>query len=43
MADDDFDYDEIKGAHGKKPKLRILNKEKVTTEELDELLGEYYE
>ena len=44
MKDDDIEYDEIMGAHGAKSKLRVLNKKKVSEEELDELLGgELYE
>jgi hypothetical protein len=40
--DDDYDFDEIKGAHGKKPKLAALNKNKLSKEELFDLLGMEY-
>ena len=39
MEDDDIEYDEIRGAHGAKSKLRVLNKKKVSQDEMDELLG----
>ena len=42
--DDDIEYDEIRGAHGAKSKMRILNKKDLSDEELDSLLGgELYE
>ena len=36
---DEMDYDEVRGAHGAKPKLRALNKKKLSQDEMDELLG----
>jgi hypothetical protein len=35
--DKDFEYDEIRGAHGKKPKMAILNKTKLSKYEMDDL------
>lgn len=37
---EDYDYDEINGAHGKKSKLAVLNKKNVTKEEMDDLFLE---
>ncbi len=40
-ADDDFEFDEIKGEAGKKPKMAVLNKGRISKWEMDELfLGE---
>lgn len=33
----DFEYDEIRGEHGKRPKMAVLNKTKLSRYELDEL------
>jgi len=35
---DEFIYDEIKGESGRKPKLAILNKTKLSRFEMDELM-----
>ena len=35
--DKDFEYDEVRGAHGRKPKMAILNKTKLSKYELDDL------
>ncbi len=35
--EDDFELDEIRGSHGKKPKMAILNKKKLSSHEMDEL------
>jgi len=35
--DDEFEFDEIRGSHGKKPKMAILNKRKLSSFEMDEL------
>ena len=35
--DQDFEYDEVRGAHGRKPKMAILNKTKLSKYELDDL------
>ena len=33
----DFEYDEVRGAHGRKPKLAVLNKTKLSRYEMDDL------
>ncbi len=33
----DFEFDEIRGAHGRKPKMAILNKSKLSKYEMDDL------
>lgn len=33
----EFEFDEIRGAHGRKPKMAILNKTKLSKYELDDL------
>ncbi|MEA2038085.1 MAG: hypothetical protein U9O94_11360 [Nanoarchaeota archaeon] len=35
--DEDFELDEIRGSHGRKPKMAILNKKKLSSFEMDEL------
>ena len=35
--DKDFEYDEVRGEHGRKPKMAILNKTKLTKYEMDDL------
>ena len=42
MADknDDFILDEVRGSHGKKPRMAILNKKKISSWEMDELFLE---
>ena len=41
MDDDEFVLDEVRGSHGKKPKMSILNKKKISSFEMDELfMGE---
>jgi len=35
--DDDFILDEVRGSHGKKPRMSVLNKKKVSSFEMDEL------
>ena len=39
MENEDIEYDEIRGAHGAKSRMSVLNKKKVSSSELDELLG----
>ncbi|MBW2988838.1 hypothetical protein KY358_00815 [Candidatus Woesearchaeota archaeon] len=39
--DDEFEFDEIRGAHGKKPKMAILNKKKISSYEMDELFLDF--
>jgi hypothetical protein len=36
-SDRDFEYDAVRGAFGKKPKMAILNKTKLSKYELDDL------
>ncbi|MBU0628157.1 MAG: hypothetical protein KKC75_03135 [Nanoarchaeota archaeon] len=38
---EDFEYDEIRGSHGKKPKMALLNKKQVNSFEMDELFLEF--
>jgi len=35
--EDEFVLDEVRGAHGKKTKMALLNKKKVSSYEMDEL------
>ncbi len=35
--DDEFTLDEVRGSHGRKPKMALLNKKKVSSYEMDEL------
>lgn len=35
--DDDYEFDEVMGEHGKKSKLSGLNKKKLSSEEMDEI------
>ena len=37
---DEFVLDEVRGTHGKKPKMALLNKKKVSSYEMDELFLE---
>ncbi len=39
-GDEDYEMDEVTGAHGRRRKLDILNKKKVSKYELDELFCE---
>ncbi|MDA1196930.1 MAG: hypothetical protein O2779_03135 [Nanoarchaeota archaeon] len=39
--DDEFELDEVKGSHGKKPKMALLNKKKVGGYEMDELFLDF--
>ena len=36
-ADNDFEFDEVRGAHGRKPKMAMLNKTKLSKYEMDDL------
>lgn len=40
-GNEDFEYDEIRGSHGRKPKMAILNKKRVNSFEMDELFLEF--
>jgi len=33
----DYEYDEVRGEHGRKPKMAILNKSKLSKYEMDDL------
>jgi hypothetical protein len=35
--EEEFEYDEIRGAHGRKPKMAVLNKTKLSKYEMDDL------
>ncbi len=39
--DDEFEFDEVRGAHGKKPKMAVLNKKKISSYEMDELFLDF--
>lgn len=40
-SEDEFEFDEIRGAHGKKPKMAVLNKKKLNSYEMDELFLDF--
>jgi hypothetical protein len=41
IEQDDYEYDEVKGEAGKKPKMAVLNKTKLSRYEMDDLfMGE---
>jgi hypothetical protein len=40
-VDDEFEFDEVRGAHGKKPKMAVLNKKKLSSYEMDELFLDF--
>jgi hypothetical protein len=35
--EEEFEFDMVRGAHGKKAKMAILNKKQISSHELDEL------
>jgi hypothetical protein len=37
MENNDFEFDEVRGEHGRKPKMAILNKTKLSKYEMDDL------
>jgi len=41
MQDEDFLLDEVRGTHGKKPRMAVLNKKKLDPWEMDELFLEF--
>jgi len=41
MDDEDFLLDEVRGSHGKKPRMAVLNKKKLDSYEMDELFLEF--
>lgn len=36
-SDTDYEFDEVRGAHGRKPKMAVLNKTKLSKYEMDDL------
>jgi hypothetical protein len=38
---EEFEFDMVRGAHGKKPKMALLNKKNVHPVELDELFLDF--
>ena len=38
---DEFEFDMVRGAHGKKPKMAILNKKQLSGHEMDELFLDF--
>ncbi len=41
MDDDEYVMDEVRGTHGKKTKMSVLNKKKLSSYEMDELFLEF--
>jgi len=41
IADEDFEFDMVRGSHGRKPKMALLNKKTVGSHELDELFLDF--
>jgi hypothetical protein len=41
IYEEEFEYDEVLGERGKKKKLEVLNKKKITDWEMDELFCEF--
>jgi len=39
--EDEFEFDMVRGGHGKKPKMAVLNKKKLSSFEMDELFLEF--
>lgn len=39
--DTEFEFDMIRGAHGRKPKMSVLNKKQVSSFEMDELFLDF--
>ncbi len=39
--EEEFEFDEVRGAYGKKPKMSILNKKKLSSYEMDELFLDF--
>ncbi len=39
--EEEFEFDEVRGAHGKKPKMALLNKKRVDSYEMDELFLDF--
>jgi hypothetical protein len=41
MDEDEFLLDEVRGSHGKKPRMSVLNKKKLDSWEMDELFLDF--
>jgi len=41
MEDEEFLLDEVRGSHGKKPRMSVLNKKKLDPFEMDELFLDF--
>ena len=39
VSEQEFEFDEVRGAHGRKPKMAILNKTKLSKYEMDDLFS----
>jgi len=39
--DEEFEYDMVRGGHGKKPKMAVLNKKVISNHEMDELFLDF--
>ena len=38
---DEFEFDVVRGSHGKKPKMALLNKKRISGHEMDELFLDF--
>ena len=38
---EDFEFDMVRGSHGKKPKMAVLNKKQLSSFEMDELFLDF--
>ncbi|MCK5140467.1 MAG: hypothetical protein KAK00_05670 [Nanoarchaeota archaeon] len=41
FGEDEFEFDMIRGSHGKKPKMSVLNKKQISSHEMDELFLDF--
>lgn len=39
--DEEFEYDMVRGAHGRKPKMAVLNKKVISKHEMDALFLDF--
>jgi hypothetical protein len=39
--EEEFEFDMVRGSYGKKPKMAVLNKKKLSSFEMDELFGDF--
>lgn len=37
MSEEEFELDEVKGEYGRKPKMAVLNKSRISKYEMDDL------